>query len=83
MKYRSRPCEIEATQWFPGKQVPGVVVGWPVEGTEYNWDPHVVTIQGNRVLLTPGDYVCTEPDGIHHYPCSPAVFEKRWEPIPE
>jgi hypothetical protein len=95
MRYRSKPVEIEATQWFPGTDIPGVRMETPdqaydeVEGREYSTkriarEPraYVITIHHEKAHLAPGDYVITEPDGVHHYPCKPGIFEKRYEPIP-
>jgi hypothetical protein len=72
-RYRSRPAEIEADQWFPGKAVRGV-----------EWDgmrPFVTTIHGQRSYLDPGDWVADEGDGVHFYPIKPDKFEKRWESV--
>jgi hypothetical protein len=48
--------------------------------TREDGSAYVVTIQGQEVTLTPGDWVIEEPDRIHYYPCAADVFEKRWEP---
>lgn len=29
--------------------------------------------------VAPGDWIITEPDGIHHYPCKPDIFENTYE----
>lgn len=90
-RFRKRPVEVEAVQWFPGKLVPGVhgeggslgsevVVDYPERSYSFAW-PGVVTIHQQIAYLDPGDWVITELDGIHHYPCKPDVFEKTYEPI--
>jgi len=74
-RYRSKPKEVEATQWQSGADVPGVY--FTTGGT-----PYVITIHGQRAYLVPGDFVITEPDGEHHYPCKPDIFADRYEAIP-
>lgn len=79
-KYRKKPVVREATQWFPGKDVPGVIdLGAAVEGGPAEWA--VRTAQGKLVTLTRGDYVVTEPDGSGHYPVKPEIFESEHEPL--
>ena len=87
MKYRKKPVIVEAEQWFPGKVVKGV--------TEQTWTPegasesvslgygHVVTIHGQRTQVAFGDWVITEPDGMHHYPCKPDIFQTTYELVTE
>lgn len=76
MKYRKRPVIVEATRWFPGLAVPGV------HDQGYEGKPYVVTIhQGQRAYLEPGDWVITEADGIHHYPCTPDVFAATYQMV--
>lgn len=75
-RFRKKPVEIEAVQWFPGRDVPGVRVPVPGDG-----DPYVITIHGQATLVAPGDWIITEPDGKHHYPCRPDIFEATYEPV--
>jgi len=42
---------------------------------------YVTTIQGQRVEIGPGEWVITESDGVHHYPCKPDEFERIYEPV--
>lgn len=50
------------------------------------WNPEqqgkatVTTIQGQRVAISPGEWVITESDGVHHYPCSAEEFSRLYEP---
>lgn len=74
MKYRHKPLIVEATQWFPGKEISGVYAGTP--GHYY-----VVTIHAQRAFLEAGDWVITEPDNIHHYPCKDSIFQAGYEPV--
>jgi len=79
-KYRKKPVVVEAEQWFPGKQVDGVVqigvsgiTGEPVYG--------VHTLEG-VLACRPGDYIITGVKG-EKYPCKPDVFEKTYELVEE
>jgi hypothetical protein len=86
-KFRSRPAVIEAEQWWPGREIPGVQ--WEKEYTVEDADvgrrvregPYVLTAHRERAHLSPGDWVIKEPKGDGYYPCKPAVFMKRWEPL--
>ena len=91
-KFRLKPKEIKAEQWFPDRHVDGVFVEddskadpnnpWPI-----NADPlqpiryFVVTIHQQRIYLEPGDWIITESDGKHHYPCKSDYFVNNYEPI--
>ena len=91
MRFRSKPVEIEAEQWFPGKDIPGVhseecwtEIGHRSGQAQRFRQPdrfYVVTIHRQKVYLEPGDYVVTEPDGQHFYPVKPDIFTARWEPV--
>ena len=41
----------------------------------------VTTIHGQRTKVIIGDWIITEPDGVHHYPCKPDIFEQTYEPV--
>ncbi len=80
MKYISRePKIIEAIQWFPGIIIPGVI-NHIESGTNIGYC-EVVTIQKQKVIVHPGEWIITESDGTHHYPCDPKVFEETYEPF--
>jgi hypothetical protein len=74
VRFRTRLREIEAEQWFPGKEVPGV--SETVDGEFY-----VVTIHGQRAYLAPGDWVVPESDGVHNYPIKSYEMAARYDPI--
>lgn len=89
-KYRKKPVEVEAVQFEVDhilgiKPMPAGVV------TEYEGDPgslegqrvryYVVTIQYQKVCIQPGEWVITEPDGVHHYPCSDEVFRNTYDAV--
>jgi hypothetical protein len=74
--YRKKRILVEATQWFPGTDVPGVF------GAILDY-AYVETIGGQLVKVQAGDWVITEPDGVRHYPCDPAVFAATYERVDE
>lgn len=89
-RYLSKPVEIEAEQWFP----PGDQRFKPIDGVKSGAGNisefmagrrkfYVITIHEQPTEVAPGDWIITEPDGIHHYPCKPDIFEKRYEPAAE
>ncbi len=78
---------MEAEQWFPGKAVPGVTEAtWMPDGGTADGSPlpcgfgYVTTIHGEYTKVAPGDWIITEPDGEHHYPCKPDIFDANYEP---
>ena len=85
-KFRRLPTEIDAEQ-FTGKRPYPVGVcecGLLLSGIKGGCQPHVHTIHdGQRVDLTPGDWVAAEADGKHYYPIKPDVFEQTYEPVLE
>jgi len=74
MKYRSKPKIIEAFQWFPNL-IQDVVMFDPKN------KPYVTTIHGQITYVEAGDFIITEPDGIHHYPCKPEIFVNSYEKV--
>jgi hypothetical protein len=85
-RWRKKPVIVEAEQWFPGKDVPGV---WGLPGQdmcpcyEIGGDhnlPHVMTANEQRMDVVPGDWIIREPDGRGYYPCKPDIFAANYEP---
>ena len=74
MKYRKKPVVVEAEQWFPGKEIPGV--NPPMRGDDRFY---VVTIHGQQAFLDAGDWIIVEPDKVHHYLCKPDVFVTNYD----
>ncbi len=77
MKFRKKPVEIEADQWFPGKYVPGVCVSG-VCGTGGLAHVHT-THEGQLVILAAGDWVVPESNGNGYYPIKPDIFQNTYE----
>lgn len=88
-KYRKKPVVVDAVQFDPsGPHKMGLPVG--VEGCHGpgadNWNYAgctfwVVTVHGQRTRVAPLDWIITEPDGVHHYPCKPDIFDATYEAV--
>jgi hypothetical protein len=77
-KFRKKPVVVEAQQFLGFYHTP-----WP-EGVKVDQEAgprcYVVTAHGQNAYLDKGDWVITEPDGVHHYPCKPDIFAATYEP---
>lgn len=92
-RFRKRPVEVEAEQWFPGRDVPGVemyqppdfVIGGRGQGEQrFAQKPYPVAIgKQGQVRVDPGDWIIREMDGSGYYPCKPDVFERTYELVAE
>ena len=82
-KFCKKPIVIEARQFFyDHDEMEGVFYPEKSEdGRTYIGDAYVVTIHGQKAYLANGDWVITEPDGKHHYPCKPDIFAATYEPV--
>lgn len=83
-RYKSKPAEIEAYQWFPEEMGESPGVSYETNMTEAGIEirsAYVTTTNGNKAYICPGDYVIREPDGNGYYPCKADIFDKRWERI--
>jgi hypothetical protein len=80
MKFRKKPVEIEATQWFKMGDHPAVMLHRNQVLVEnlapYGW---VETLEGGHIV-TPGDWIITGVKG-EHYPCKPDIFEMTYDAI--
>jgi hypothetical protein len=95
MKYRKKPVVVEAYQitrgmiesvLFDGGNLPdglrsGSASYNPRDRRVWNWFGIVTTIHGQETSVIEGDWVITEPDGIHHYPCKPDIFAQTYEAV--
>ncbi len=79
-KFRKKPVVIEATQYcIKGPLAVGVCYCGEV-GRGYEV-PHVHTIHDEQhVVVADGDWIISEPDGQHFYPCKPDIFDATYEP---
>lgn len=89
-KYRKKPIVVEAEQFhvmeWPNcpegveKRVAAEVVDGETTGRSCEWFV-VVTIHGQEANVVDGDWIIEEPDGKHHYPCKPDIFEQTYEKV--
>lgn len=77
MKFRKKPIIIEAEQWFPGKDIEGVVLTTDIDITEPY--PVIETLEG-ELLVKPGDWIITGIAG-ERYPCKDSIFKETYEPV--
>jgi len=68
--YTHRPTEVEAIQFLPQKHHPWVSCS---QGEFY-----VIAIHGQKTVVVEYDWIVKEPDGIHHYPIKPDIFEQTY-----
>lgn len=83
-RYRKKPVVIEATQWWPGSEVEGVVFPDPNPTDNPNLagarsEPAILTLEG-PLRVSPGDWIITGVKG-ERYPCKPDIFEATYEPV--
>ncbi len=75
---------VEATQWFPGQELPGVSSesgGHPGGSGLLPVPPHayVHTRKGTLTVFA-SDWIITEPDGTLHV-CHHRLFEQTYAPV--
>lgn len=74
-KYRKKPVVIEAEQWFPEKNIEGVITSHshtPVS-------PYIETLEG-KMYVSEGDWIIKGVEG-EIYPCKDSIFKKTYEPV--
>jgi len=86
-KFRKKPVEIEARQFFnDGSSYD--LIQWINEGqyaigrefaTWQNYRIMVPTLEGQHIA-DPGDWIIRGVKG-EHYPCKPDIFEATYEPV--
>ena len=75
MRFRKRPFEVEAEQWWPENDhaIAGVNV-------DYRNNQATVMTPNGPVEITPGEWIITGVSG-EKYPCKPDIFEKLYERV--
>jgi hypothetical protein len=84
MKFRKKPIEIEAVQWFPGVEIEGLHFTEGEPGANYGCGiPGVMvsihTLEG-PMRVKPGDWIITGVKG-EKYPCRSDIFEMTYESV--
>lgn len=74
-RYRAKPFEFEAVQWFKPGDHDDVTKAKTTTETYYE----ILTVQG-WARVNPGDWIITLPDG-ESYPCKPDLFAAKYEPL--
>jgi hypothetical protein len=84
----SLPATIQAFRLEAFQEVlpDGIQKAWGAAGRPDGSEPggvFVVTAQGQRVYVTPGEWIAAEEKPGHFYPIAHDVFARRWDlPIP-
>ena len=90
-RFVKKPVVVEATQWFPGIEIEGVVKRFEPSSIRYanvngvlrclhdGWSCGVETLEG-FMKVSPGDWIITGIQG-EKYPCKPDIFEATYEEI--
>lgn len=84
-RFRKKPVEVEAVQWFPGKEVPGVVRRTKIVPRFDEFDePYqeyfcIDTLEGELTVRS-GDWIITGVAG-ERYPCKPDIFALTYEAV--
>lgn len=81
MKFRKKPIVIEAEQWFPGKEIEGVITRNRCWDFDEECEPYIKTLEG-KMNVSKGDWIIKGVAG-EFYPCKPDIFEKTYEKISE
>lgn len=82
MKYRKKATIlVEAEQWFPGKQVAGVIEGEYVSGDQKPYAAKCPTLEG-VFGVSPGDWILTGVKG-ERWPVKPDIFQESYEEVHE
>ncbi len=76
-RYRLRPIEVTAIQWFPGVVIEGLT---PCRRPGCGKDCGLEYLDGSLFLPSPGDYVVTYADGGSDVE-SMESFERRYEKV--
>lgn len=86
--YRKKPVLVRAAQWYPGREVEGVVTRWDEvpagndivrDAVKHNGGKlAAVQTQHGWAMVAPGDWVVTGVNG-ERYPCAPDVFAQTYE----
>jgi len=74
-KFRNKPKTVDAVQFLNSEQALPRGVRRDNGGGFF-----VMTIQGERVPVKPGEWIVDEGDSLHFYPIADEVFQKSYEP---
>lgn len=80
-KFRKKPVEITAEQWFPGSGHTGVYAEVVHADDGEFIRPYVITAHEQRAYLAPGDWIIPEPKPGRFYPCKPDIFAATYDAV--
>ena len=92
MKYKTKTVYVEAVQWFPGTNIPGVVEYTDqdsrlerimMDALPYGDDPSNYAWLDdpfNGGMVRSGDWIITKESGAMSV-CSPEAFERQYESV--
>lgn len=94
MKYIKKPVEIEAYQVTQEmiQQEHDKIKAFPsglrfsslstdCDGIVISWYGYVITIHEQETKVVVNDWIITEPDGVHFYPCKPDIFKLTYDKV--
>ena len=80
MKFRKKPVEIEAIQWFKMGDHHAVMPGWSLmEGGKKEYFYFINTLEG-EMRVKYGDWIIQGVMG-EFYPCKDEIFKMTYEPV--
>jgi len=80
VKYVKKRIEVEAEQWFPGKEVEGVEVFYDTDPSGRDTPYPIVRTPNGPVRIETGEWIITGAAG-EKYPCKAHIFEQTYEPV--
>ncbi|MEA2722609.1 MAG: hypothetical protein QOH59_380 [Gemmatimonadales bacterium] len=85
-RFRKKPVVIEATQWWPGTAVDGVLDLTQAQNITRDGQPmqagaYVETLEG-PMKVSPGDWIITDVAG-EKYPCKDEIFRQTYDLVEE
>lgn len=78
MKFKTKPCEIEAVQWI-GENLTEILKFAHALRFNMLGDALVIETLECSMMANIGDYIIRDLHG-EYYPCKPDVFQKKYEP---
>lgn len=84
MKVRKIQKELEAEQWYPGKEVEGVIYPAPDKPCSLIGEYGLCKTKEGDLYVTPGDWIMkgySKELGWHYWPVKPDYFNENYELI--
>lgn len=78
MKFRTKPCEIEAVQWT-GENLTEILRFANTQNIDITSGVLIIKTLEGYMKASVGDYIIRGLRG-EYYPCKPDIFHKKYEP---